>query len=196
MRNRAIALTVVLFSTAWLAAAPPLGAQAPTFPAAASAAKAKELAALMQSKKLEAFAAKVPEQPARYAAVLLSPGVQLTLVTSTYERFSDIDYRIYYKDFMNAYMDLRTGMLAKNRVIIEDHKCDGLLPVPGKESAPDIVEGGTSPRTFDGDFADPKKRAAKPPKISPEDYLKLYTDNDATYAKLLDVLLTELKKTQ
>jgi hypothetical protein len=196
MRNRAIALCVVLFSSAWLASAPTLGAQAPTFPAATSAAKAKELAALMQSKKMEAFAAKVPEQPARYAAVLLSPGVQMTLVSSIYERFSDIDYRIYYKDFMNAFMDLRTGMLAKERVIIEDHKCDGLLPVPGKESAPDIVSGGGSPRSFDGDFADPKKRAAKPPKISPEEYLKLYTDNDANYAKLLDVLLTELKKIQ
>ena len=194
MRNRATALCVVLLSSAWFAAALPLGAQAPTFPAATSAAKAKELAALMQSKKLEAFAAKVPEQPARYAAVLLSPGVQMTLVSSTYERFSDIDYRIYYKDFMNAYMDLRTGVLAKDRVIIEDHKCDGLLPAPGKEAAPDIVEGGTAPRTFDGDFADPKKRAAKPPKISPDEYLKLYTDNDAAYAKLLDVLLAELKK--
>ena len=194
MRNRATALCVVVFSSAWLAAAPLLRAQAPAFPAATSAAKAKELAALMQGKKLEAFAAKVPEQPARYVAVLLSQGVQMTVVSSTYERFSDIDYRIYYKDFMNAYMDLRTGLLAKDRVIIEDHKCDGLLPTPGKESAPDIVSGGTSPRTFDGDFADPKKRATKPPKISPEEYLKLYTDNDAAYAKLLDVLLTEVKK--
>ena len=196
MRNRATALCVVLISSAWLVAMPSLGAQAPTFPASTSAAKAKELVALMQSKKLEAFAAKVPEQPARYVAVLLSAGVQMTLVASTYERFGDIDYRIYYKDFMNAYMDLRTGQLAKDRLIIEDHKCDGLLPVPGKEAAPDIVEGGASPRIFDGDFADPKKRATKPPKISPEEYLKLYTDNDATYAKLLDVLLAELKKIQ
>jgi len=136
MRNRATALCVVLISSAWLVAMPSLGAQAPTFPAATSAAKAKELVALMQSKKVEAFAAKVPEQPARYVAVLLSAGVQMTLVASTYERFGDIDYRIYYKDFMNAYMDLRTGQLAKDRLIIEDHKCDGLLPVPGKEAAP------------------------------------------------------------
>ena len=193
MRKRAIALCVVLFSSASLLASP-TAVQAPTFPEAVSAAKAKELATLMQSKKIEAFAAKVPEQPARYTAVLLSPGVGMTVVSSTYERFSDIDYRIYYKDYMNAFMDLRGGILAKNRIIIEDHKGDGLLPVPGKESAPDVVQGGTAPRIFDGDFADPKKRAQKPPKISPEEYLKLYTTNDAAYATLLDVLLTELKK--
>ena len=66
----------------------------------------------------------------------------------------------------------------------------------GSASCSMVGEGGASPRIFDGDFADPKKRASKPPKISPEEYLKLYTDNDATYAKLLDVLLAELKKIQ
>ena len=161
-------------------------------PASTSAAKVKELTALLQSRKLEAYAARVPGQPGRHVAVLHIPGVQLLAVSALYEKVSDLDYRLYHKDFMNAYLDLRTGVLSKERWFVEDSRADGLVPVPGKELAPDSVTAGTEQRTFDGDFADPRRRNQK--KISQDDYFKAYIAADAQYAAMLDILLAELKK--
>jgi hypothetical protein len=147
---------------------------------------------LLQSRKLEAFAARVPGQPGRHVAVLHVPGVQLLVVSAVYEKVSDLDYRLYHKDFMNAYLDLRTGVLSKDRWFVEDARADGLMAVPPRELAPDSVTAGTEQRTFDGDFADPRRRNQK--KISQDDYFKAYTAADAQYATLLGILLEELKK--
>jgi hypothetical protein len=162
----------------------------PPPPASTSAAKAKELASLLQTRKLESFAARVPGQPGRHVAVLYVPGVQMLVVSALYEKVTDLDYRLYHKDFMNAYLDLRTGVLSKERWFVEDAKADGLLPIPGKELAPDAVAAGTEHRTFDGDFA----RGRNQKKISQEDYFKAYVAADAQYATVLGILLDELKK--
>jgi hypothetical protein len=159
---------------------------------AASAAKVKELIGLMQSKKLEAVAAKDPDGSGRFVAALHIPSVQLLVVSAVYAKPSEMDSRLYYKDFMNAYVDLNTSVHSSDRTFIEDALCDGLVAVPGKSLAHDSVRLGTEQRVFDGDFAAPNQRNSK--KISSEAYQKLFSTAEERYIQVLGVLIDEVKK--
>lgn len=159
--------------------------------ASASSAKAKELVVALQAKKIEAFAVPDPQTPGRYIAVLHVPGAQLLVVAATYEKALEMDSRIYYKDFNNAYADLRTGIYAKDKVWFEDARGDGLVAVPGKDPAYDSVKLGEQQRDFDGDFVDAKHK--NPKKISEDDYFKLFKEADQRYARLLGLLLDAVK---
>jgi hypothetical protein len=168
-------------------------AQTPAaLPASMSTLRAKELVAALQGRKLEAFAVTDPSGAGRYVAVLHIPGVQLLVVSASYERATDMDYRFYHKDFMNVYLDLRTGVLSKDRMFIEDAGGDGLVAVPGKNPSHDSVTVGTAQQTFDGDFSDPKKKNQK--KINQDDYMKKFTEADEQYTRILGLLVEGLKK--
>jgi len=166
-----------------------LRAQAPADPA--SPPRAKELVALLQAKKLEAFAVKDTTAAGRFVAVLLVPNAQLLVVSAGYERPTDVEYAIYTKDYMTAYVDLNSSVLSKDKVFVEDALCDGLKASPAG-GVSDAVTDGTQKQVFDGDFADPKKRNQK--KISQEAYLKAFAAADAKYAQFLTMLVDELKK--
>src|SRR5262245_38677633 len=97
MRRVQAAVVCALVGAAQLTA----GAQA--LPSPTSPPRVKELVALLQSKKLEAFAAKDAADSGRFVAVFLVPGAQLMLISAGYERPTDVEYRIYQKDFTNAY---------------------------------------------------------------------------------------------
>ncbi len=124
---------------------PPVSAQAPSTPApvSGSAAKVKELIALMQAKKLEAVAAKDPAGSGRFVAALHIPSVQLLVVSAVYSMPGELDSRLYYKDFMGAYVDLNTSVHSSDKTFIEDALCDGLIAVPGKSLARDSALLGT-----------------------------------------------------
>jgi hypothetical protein len=179
--------------------APPVGSSAVAAaaqdpkPASKSAPHAKELAALLVSKNLETYAAADPAEPGRFVAVLHIPGVQLLAVSAVYDRPSDIEYRIYRKDFMGAYVDLNNSVLSKSRFRVEDTMANGLVAMPAKGEGADTVLNGVESRTFDGDFADPRK-GKNGKKISQEDYLKAFAEADEKYDHVLVTLLDELKK--
>jgi len=167
-------------------------AQSPAAPASASAAKAKELVALLTEKKVEGVTAKDPEQATRFVAALLVPNVQLLVVSATYSRPMDMEYRLYKKDFMNAYLDLKSSALASEKVFVDDALGDGLVALPGKNLAHDSVTTGADTIVFNGDFADPRRRNQK--KISQDDYMKAFADADQRYARMLGLLIEQLKK--
>jgi len=174
---------------AW-GAATGLAAQAPV---ATSAAKAKEVAALLAAKKLETFAAREGEK-SRYVAVLLVPNVQLLVVSAAYSRDNDIEYSLYNKQYQNAYLDLRSGIYGSDRFLVDDALADGLVALPGKNPQHDTVKMDTVEHAFDGKYGGAKSRDPKRP---PQDvYMKTYADADARYAKLLDVLIAQLKGTE
>ena len=125
-RSSALALSLAF------GAAIVLTAQAPTAPPAASSPKAKELVTLLQARKLEAFAARDATQAGRFVAALLVPNVQLLAVSATYSRPLDIEYYLYQKDFMSAYVNLNSSTLITEKVFIEDARHDGLIALPGK----------------------------------------------------------------
>jgi hypothetical protein len=176
---------------AGLVATPPARAEQSAVPASTSAAPAKELVSLLASRQLQAYTARVTGQNGRFVAALNTPGVQLLVVAATYDRPSDIEYRLYTKDYMSAYMDLNSSVLAKDKVFIDDALGDGLVAIPAKDQLADQITIGTETRSFDGDFADPRKKDKK--KISETDYMKAYQDADARYARLLGDLLAALK---
>ena len=175
-----------------LVGAAQLTAVAQALPSPTSPPRVKELVALLQSKKLEAFAVKDTAEKGRFVAVYLVPGAQLMLISAGYERPTDVEYRINEKDFMNAYAELNSSVLAKDKVFFQDVLCDGLLPKP-TNGADDSVTIGTTKRVFNGEFNDPKKKP-DPKKPSFEEYVKAYTEADAKYTSLLTMLLEELKK--
>jgi len=159
-------------------------------PASTSAVKAKEVASLMQARKIESFAA--AETGSKYVAALLIPNVQLLVVSAAYGRPTDLEYRVNNKQYMDIYMDLKSSGLAADKAFFEDALADGLVAVPAKNMPADSMTTGTERRLFDGDFADPRRRNQK--KISQEEYVKTYAAADARYAVVLDVILAALKK--
>lgn len=163
-------------------------------PSATSPAPAKELAALLQSKKLEAFAVKDTTQAGRFVAVLVVPNVELMVVSAVYDPPSDVEYRIYNKDYMTAYVELNSSVQSKEKVFVEDRLCDGLAVKPAN-GVDDTVTIGTTKSVFNGEFTDPKKKP-DPKKPSQTDYFKVFTDADAQYTKMLTMLIAELKKTE
>jgi hypothetical protein len=166
------------------------GAQAQT-PAAVSAEKAKELVALMTAQKLESFAARDGENTLRFVAALVVPNVQLLLVSCKYTRDNDIEYALYHKQYSNAYQDLRSGVFGSEKFMVDDAQMNGLVAVPGKNLQLDAVTMDTTKVVFDGMFGDGKGRNAKKPLT--DVYMKSFTEADAKYARLLDVLIAQLK---
>jgi len=156
-----------------------------------SSAKAKEVMALMTTKKIEALAVREAGSNDRFVAVMAVPNVQLLVVTATYSRPTDIEYYIYQKDHVNAYRNLKTAALATNRFFVEDILGDGLVAVPEKKGVPDSVTVDAKQQVFDGP-ADPKKR--NDTRMAADAYAKSFADMDQRYAKALESLLVELKK--
>ena len=185
--RRLLALSLALTVIAGV----PLRAQAPG--ATESATKAKELAALLQAKKLESFATRDAMQPGRYVAAIVVPGVQLLVVSASYSRANDIEYSLYNKKFQDAYLDLKSGALSTDRFFVDDAMCDGLVAVPGRNPLHDSVSMDGAKIVFDGDFVDPKKKNSK--KVPEDVYRKNFATADMRYARVLDLLITELKRT-
>jgi hypothetical protein len=171
-----------------LANATQVAAQTPT---GLSTAKVKELSAIMKGKNIDSFVAKEGQSPNRFVAVMLVADVQLLLVSAVYSRPTDIEYRIYQKDYAQAYRDLRAGALASERFFIEDVLADGLMATPAKNAQPDSVTVGTATQSFVG-AADPKK--SKDTRMPLEPYMKAFSEADKHYAEHLDGLIQELKK--
>ena len=165
-----------------------IGAQTP---ASVSTEKAKELASLMAAKKLESFAARDGDETQRYVAVLVIPNLQLLLVSSKYTQKNDIEYSLYTKNYHTAYQDLRSGVFGSERFFVDDAELNGLVAVPGRNPQHDAIMIEKDRYIFDGLFGDGKGRNAKKPLT--EAYMKTYSDADARYARLLDVLIAQLK---
>jgi len=165
-------------------------AQPAPAPSATSPAKVKELISLLTSKKLETFAA--PEGGPKFVAVFHVPGVQLLLASASYGRPLDFDYYMFHKKYQDMYQELKSSPLSVEKFFVEDTLADGLIVIPGKSTAIDVVTIGGDRRTFDGDFADPRRKNQK--KIPQDDYFKAFSAADARYAALLDVLIAAVKK--
>jgi hypothetical protein len=167
------------------------------FPPAKSAVAVKELVGLLDAKQLTAFAAHDGD-PYKFVAVMYVPGVQMFGVSARYDRPGDLDYFLDHKDFKSAYDYLRSSGDATDRFIVDDAECNGLVPQPKRSQPNDDAVFGTTRKTLDGVFVDPKHADPKHPdatKPSFDDYLKTFTDADEQYTHILAVLIEQLKKT-
>src|ERR1700733_9804388 len=166
-------------------------ARGPELPPAKSTAAVKEVVDLLTAKHLTAFATHNGDAN-KFVAALLVPGAELFVVGATYDRPGDLDYEIEHGDFTSTYEDLRSGVIAHDRVIVEDMGPNGIVPTPKKNEQFDTITIGTEKHTFDGNFAEPNHHDAH--KMAYDDYVKAYTDADDRYTQLLTALIGALKK--
>jgi hypothetical protein len=150
-----------------------------------SADLAKQLAQLLDDKKLDAIAAADADAPGTFVAALYFPGTQLLAVSAKYSAPSLLNEKLAKKDYRDIYVDLSSASIAGSKVFVMDTFGDGLVAKPKGDAPADSVERGTSSTSFDGDF--------KKAKLSEADYAKAFDEADAAYAKILQTLIAKLK---
>jgi len=146
---------------------------------------AKQLAAALESAKLDSIAAKDPANPDTYCAALYFAGSPLLVVAAKYSAPQLLDTRLAKKEFRDVYIDLSSASVPDTKVFIQDGGADG-LKAKREEQAFDSYEFAGKQTTFDGDY--------KRQKLSEQDYLKAFTAADERYTQILTALLAQLKK--
>ena len=150
-----------------------------------SATLVKELSQLFDQAKLDAIAAKDPAANDAFVAALYFPGIQLLVVGARYQVPVLLNERITKKDYREVYTDLNSACVAGSKYLIMDIGADGLKSKRDDKGF-DTFDGPRS-LVFDGDWK--KLKLA-----SEEEYTKAFGDADARYAKLLEALITQVKK--
>lgn len=152
-------------------------------PASKSAALAKELADLLTKQKQDSIAARDPLERDRFIAAMVYPG-QLMVVTGKYTVPVLLDEKISFGKYMDVYVELNGAAVPASKVFIEDQFADGLSS--NRDDTPfDSVVQGDMTLLFDGDH-----RKAK---MSKEEYAAAFAAADERYAKLLELLIAQLK---
>lgn len=151
-----------------------------------SALLARELAQLMDQGKMNTIAAKDPGKPDAYVAALYFSGNQLLVVSARYAVPIYLDEKIGKRDYMEAYIDLNSASVPESKVFVSDLQADGLQARPEEGQPYDTYESAGTTMTFDRNW---KKK-----NLSEQDYMKQFADADERYAKMLSVLLAQLKK--
>jgi hypothetical protein len=146
----------------------------------------KELAQLLDAKKLDAIAAKDPSGKDAYAAALYFQGSQLLVVQARYAVPPILDEKLTKKDYRDVYTDLNSACIEGSRTLVIDTGADGLKPKKD-ENRFDQCDMGPRSFTFDGDWKKQKMN-------SEEDYNKAFSEADDKYAKILAALIAQAKK--
>ena len=151
-----------------------------------SSALAVELVKLLDQRKLDSVAAKVAA-PDQYAAVLYFPGSQLLVVGAKYYVPERMDVSLSEKKYRDVYIDLNSAAVPKTKIFVSDLGADGLQARKRGNQPSDTVDVNGKTYALDGDW--------KKAKISEDEYMKTYQDTDAEYAKMLEALVAQIKKT-
>ena len=142
----------------------------------------KQLVTAMSALKLDAIAAKDPEDPGRFVAALVFPGVQLLVISTRHQSLDYVTLQLGKREFRSLYEELQRGV-PESRLFFHDMGCDGFVR---NDSVDIFYEGPTEQTMLDGDWAaqsltetayDAKRKAA-----------------EAKYAHALSVLLDAAKK--
>jgi hypothetical protein len=163
-----------------LLAAPALVAQE-----SRSSTLAGELVKLLDARKLDAVAAKIDGD--QYVGALYFPGSQLLVVKARYIVPERMDAQLAGKNYRDVYIDLNSASIKDSKVLIADLGANGLQSTRRNNMPYDTVDTGGKSYAFDGDWGKAK--------ISEQEYTKVFQASDADYARMLEVLVAELKKT-
>lgn len=148
-----------------------------------SAAVAKELTLALEAAKLDAIAVADPSSPGSFIAALLIPETQLLVVSAKYSAPMLLVDKIKAADFRGVYMDLHAAATAGTKIFVQDMGPDGLI---SKSDNGDSWEEGGKTTTFDGQW--------KKAKSSEAEYTKAYAEADERYARMLSLLLAQVKQ--
>ena len=173
-RGFAVALAVAL-------ACAPVGAQE----ASKSTVLAKQLAQLLDAKKLDSIAGADSQDLGTYVAALYYPGSELLLVSAKYAAPPLLTEKIGHKNYKDVYVDLNSASIAGSKLWVEDLNADGLVARPAVSIAADNCELGGKKYIFNGDW--------KKAKMSQAEYSEAFSKADAAYAHALEILINQLK---
>lgn len=149
--------------------------------ASRSTALAAELSDLLAQRGLDAVAAVDPQGPDRFVAALLFPKVQLLVVSAKYPAPALAQQQIASKAYRDVYMGLQQAGATEGKIFFQDLGADGL-----SDAAVDILyEDVVKQTVFDGD---PEKH-----NMTKAAYQQKVADADASYSRLLSLLINELK---
>jgi hypothetical protein len=146
---------------------------------------AKELVQVMEQKKLDSIAAKIPSGTDMYAAALYFPNVQLLVISGRYTAPHLMEPRLAQKQYRDTYMELSGTVTPDTKVFVQDMGEPG-LSLKKQDGMFDTWTQNGKPVSFDGDSGALK--------MSDADYQKMFTAADEEYAKILTALLAEAKK--
>jgi hypothetical protein len=183
MKSRApIYLTNALLSLlACTVVATPALAQEP-----ASAAPAKELAQLLSSRKIDSIAARMPDSKEEFVGALTFPG-QMMVVWARTSAPSVVNEKLLRKDYREVYIDLNSASITESRHFVTDLGPDGLRARPEQRQGPaDSHDLGAKSMRFDGSWREDK--------MSEADYMKAHSEADKAYARAIQALIDEIKK--
>jgi hypothetical protein len=161
-----------------LAGVPLAAAQEPT-----SGDLAKQLVTVMIERKLDAFAAQDPAKPGYFVAVRTYPGVQMLVVGAQSNSTDYIKYQIERHDYGEAYSALNASAVPETKVFLQDMGCDGLQT---DEHVDVMYEKASSQVVFD--------RNGKASGLSKSAYAAKLTAADAHYRTMLEMLLSDLRR--
>jgi hypothetical protein len=150
-----------------------------------SAGSAKQLAQLLQEKKLDSIAARHPGAPDQFVAALHFPG-QLLVVWARYSAPALLNEKIIKGEYRDVYIDLNSAAIANTKVLITDLGADGLKAIRETNAPFDLQDAGGKGINFDGNWREDK--------MSEQDYMKIYAEADQAYAQALDALIAQVKK--
>jgi hypothetical protein len=144
---------------------------------------AKQLALAMDGAKLESIGAPDPATGG-FVAALYIPGTQLLVVSGKLANPEVGNLRLSKKAYRDLYMDLMGAAVAGSRQFATDVSCDGFVFKPDGDVPADTWEAADKTHAFEG---------AKKSNLSDEEYLKVYSDADAQYAHILQLLIAKTK---
>ena len=140
---------------------------------------AEQLATALDGAQLDSIAAKDTEGDDRYVAALFFPG-RLLVVSARFEVSFFADEKIAAQEYRDLYIDLNTAFIAGTKILITDGGADGLRADDPADSAD---TGGQLVR-FGGDWSGQQ--------LSQAEYTTLFSEADASYARMLRALLAEV----
>jgi hypothetical protein len=149
-----------------------------------SAARAQELAQLLESMQLTNVAAPNGDG---YVGALYIPGRQLLVVAGKFSSDERMKYLLATKAYSDAYVDLNGATARDSRVLISDLGANGVLFDREKDQPFDYVDLAGKSVQFDGEWGRGKG-------ISRDEYRETWQDTDTRYTQMLEALIATLKK--
>ena len=146
---------------------------------------ATELTKLLDTMKLDAVAAKVEGD--QYVGALYFPGSQLLVVQARYIVPERMDAQLAGKNYRDVYIDLNSASIKDSKILVADLGANGLQSTRRNNMPYDTVDASGKSYAFDGDW----DRA----KMSEQEYMKAFETSDAEYTRMLEALVSQLKKT-
>jgi hypothetical protein len=151
-----------------------------------SAVLARDLAAALTAKGLDAIATQYPNQPDRFVAALYFQGAQLLVVDAHHPSPESIHARLQHQQFRDAYIELQGTADRASRWFLQDMSADGLCGA--RNQAADILyQGAETTVVFDGDW--------KKHDVPEQEYSEKWSAAEHQYDRLLELLLAQIGRT-